>query len=157
MITTWPNSSVSANNLTPEAESEAAPSHEELFTLELPKPLTLTHEGMLRMTFVIPEYAQILRIFNAYQYLADDYHLKLKMLGVQALQLSNYKEQVKLGKATLSICLEDREHGYKLFEDSMESKRKEGRRDTFKTVLWTGGGAVVGAAIGIIVYAIIVN
>jgi len=131
-------------------------------TLQVPEPLTLNPgdivpDGQILFAFTTPQYGTILKIGVGYKLWVKNYPLRNRLDELWELKLKTVKEGYAICTESKQTLAEDRQYAYQLFFEERDAASKAETQNTLRTVLYVSGGVVVGAAIGIIIGAVIVK
>jgi hypothetical protein len=123
--------------------------------LDIPQEIVLKKGTVVKQNFLFAydetQFKLVLEIFVNYHGLAQDY-------GILEEQLQLTEEKNLLLEAEVVECLrtlkkvdKDRQFVYDLREKEQKNFNSELRKQRVKTLLWAGGGGLVGLGLGIVI------
>lgn len=115
--------------------------------LVLPEPQVLDN----KVCFESDSYAIMLQIYATYrlhQILINDYQ---ETVDLYEQELHLYKERLELKNKAILTLENDRDFAYKVMDKKIDEFYEERKKTKIRTILFTGGGILVGVGIGVII------
>ena len=121
------------------------------FNIDLPLEIKHEVDGQLLYSFEPDDYRLILKIFKNYTVLSEAHFILLEEIELLEYDAAMLLTALRKCNVVLTDVNDDREFIYQLREDDIEKAKKKERKQALKTILLTGGGIVVGTALGILI------
>ena len=119
--------------------------------LTLPEPIELEHKGITMYAWNMEGYAAILRIFNGYTLLADNYIAESEKDSLWQIRLDICEQNKQLEANNFNLAIDHRDRLYELWYSEQIDYKKDKARNAIKSVLIATGVGVVGVATGILI------
>lgn len=119
--------------------------------LSLPQEIKHEVDGQLLYSFTPDNFRLVLKIYTSYTYLSKENVSLHKDIEQLEKDIELLHGAVLSCSYTLKEVNRDREFIYKLRESDIKKMEADAKKNKLKIILWSGGSAIVAAAIGIIV------